>query len=533
MTHTDLFAPALDAVGGSLPLSALAGISPLLAFFICLMVLKMKAHSAAATSLVVALLVAILGFKMPAGLALLSMSEGVVFGLFPIVFIIWMAVWTYDLTVRAGRFDDLRQIFAALGRGDQRVQAMLIAFAFGGLLEALAGFGAPVAIVTAMLLAIGLKPIKAVLTTLIANTAPVAFGAMAIPVTTASILSERPLHDVATTTGMLMGILAAVVPFVLCLVLDGLRGLKDIWPVALVLGITFGGGQYLASTYLTYELTNVVASLAALCVGITFLKFWAPRTPEEQRSAVSGEHMPARTAGLALFPYMLVVAVFGVAKLWRVGVDIPAWLASTDIKIPWPGLHGHIHSNGTMFNFNWLSGPGTLLLICGVVTTVVYARADRSFTVAAGFRELVDGLVRMKFSFLTIALVMGLAYVMNFSGQTTAIGAVLATTGSIFPLLSPMLGWIGTAVTGSATSSNALFATMQASTAQRIGADATLLVSANAAGAVTGKMLSPQTIAIAAAAAKMDGGEAEIMRNVVGFSLGLLAFMCCLVFILA
>lgn len=533
MTNEIVFEPALNAVGGSLPLSALAGLSPLLTFFLCLMVAKLKAHTSAAVSLGVALLVAIAGFRMPATLALLSMSEGIVFGLFPIVFIIWMAVWTYDLTVRAGRFDDLRQIFAMLGRGDQRVQAMLVAFCFGGLLEALAGFGAPIAIVTAMLLAIGLKPIKAVLTTLIANTAPVAFGAMAIPVTTASILSERPLHDVAATTGLLMGILAAVVPFVLCFVLDSTRGFKQIWPVALVLGLTFGGGQFLASNFLTYELTNVVASLASLVVGIIFLKFWGPSTPEEQRSAVSAEPLSNSRAVLALFPYVLVVAVFGVAKLWRLGVDVPQLLASTDIKIPWPGLHGQIHSNGTLFNFNWLSGPGTLLLLCGLVTTLVYARADRNFTFGDGMHELFDGLGRMKFSFLTIALVMGLAYVMNFSGQTTAIGAVLATTGAIFPLLSPMLGWIGTAVTGSATSSNALFATMQASTAERIGADQTLLVAANSAGAVTGKMLSPQTVSIAAAAAKMDHGEAEIMRAVVGFSLGLLAFMCVVVFILA
>ncbi|MEJ5998650.1 L-lactate permease [Corynebacterium sp. H130] len=533
MQNTEVFKPAIDAVAGNLPLTALAGISPLLTFFLCLMGLKMKAHTSAAVSLVVALLVAIFGFRMPTDLALLSMSEGIVFGLFPIVFIIWMAVWIYDLTVRARRFEDLRQIFAALGRGDKRVQALLIAFSFGGLLEALAGFGAPVAIVTAMLLAIGLKPIKAVITTLVANTAPVAFGAMAIPVTTASILSERPLHDVASTTGLLMAILAAVVPFVLCFVLDGMRGFRQIWPVALVLGLTFSGGQFVASNYLTYELTNVVASLLSLTVGIVFLKMWGPKTPDEQQSEVSATPLTKVGAALALFPYLLVVVVFGVAKLWRLGVDLPAALAATDIKIPWPGLHGHLATNGTLFNFNWLSGPGTLLLLCGVVTTIVYSRADTSFKVSDGPRELIDGLGRMKFSFLTIALVMGLAYVMNFSGQTTAIGAVLATTGSIFPAISPVLGWVGTAVTGSATSSNALFASMQASTATQIGVDPTLLVSANAAGAVTGKMLSPQTVAIAAAAANMDHGEAEIMKAIIGFSLGLLAFMCAVVFTLA
>lgn len=533
MPQESVFVPAVDAVAGSLPLTAIVGLAPLIVFFLFLMGLKQSAYVSAAAALVTALLGAVVGFGMPAKLAALSMSEGLMFGLFPIVFIIWMAVWIYDLTVRAHRFEDLRQIFAALGRGDQRVQALLIAFSFGGLLEALAGFGAPIAIVTAMLLAIGIKPLRAVITTLVANTAPVAFGAMAIPVTTASILSEQPLHDVAATTGKLMAILAAVVPFVLCFVLDGSRGFRQIWPVAVVLGATFSGGQFLASNYLTYELTNVVASLLSLSVGIAFLKMWAPTTPEEQASAVSASPLTAQRTTLALFPYVLVVVVFGVAKLWRIGVDIPAWLQSTDIAIAWPGLHGKIHSNGTMFNVNWLSGPGTLLLLCGLATAVVYAATDREFTVGGALRELIDGLNRMKFSFLTIALVMALAYVMNFSGQTTAIGAALATTGSVFPLLSPVLGWVGTAVTGSATSSNALFANMQASTAERIGANQTLLVSANAAGAVTGKMLSPQTVSIAAAAAKMDNGEAQIMRAIAGFSFGLLAFMCVVVFLFA
>ncbi|MEJ5928252.1 L-lactate permease [Corynebacterium sp. H128] len=527
------FAPATDAIGGSQVLSALAGISPLAAFFIFLMAFKLKAHTAALLSLLLAIVIAILGFRMPVDLTLLSMSEGIAFGLFPIVFIIWMAVWIYDLTVKSGRFDDLRQIFSALGRGDMRVQALLIAFSFGGLLEALAGFGAPVAIVAAMLLAIGMKPLKAALATLVANTAPVAFGAMAIPVTTAGLLAELPVKDVAAQTGILMASLALFVPLLLCLIMDGMRGLRQIWPMAIVLGLTYAAGQFVCSNYLTYELTNVVACLVSLGIGIGFLKVWAPTTPEDQASLAKSEKLSGKQITLALFPYLLVVVVFAVAKLWKLGIDIPAALAATDVKVPWPGLHGKIASNGTMFNFNWLSGPGTLLLLCGLATVLIYASADKNFTFGTGIGELFAGLNRMKFSFLTIATVMGLAYVMNFSGQTAAIGATLAATGSIFPALSPMLGWVGTAVTGSATSSNALFAKMQATTAHQIGVDPTLLVSANSGGAVTSKMISPQTVAIAAAAVKMENGEATIMRAVFGFSLGLLAFMCAFVFLLA
>lgn len=532
-----------DAVSGNLALSALAGILPLVAFFIFLMVLKWKAHVSALSSLAVALVVAIALFHMPAQLALLTMTQGIAFGLFPIVFIIWMAVWVYDLTVRSKRFEDLRLIFSKIGRGDMRVQALLIGFSFGGLLEALAGFGAPVAIVAAMLLAIGMKPMKAVLTTLVANTAPVAFGAMAIPVTTAGLLTNIPGADVAAMAGRQVSMLALVVPFILCFVMDGVRGFRQIWPMALVLAVTFGGGQFLASNYFTYELTDVVACLLSLILGIGFLTIWAPKTPEDQASQVdtNAKQLTTGRGVLALFPYLLVIVVFAVAKLWTIGVNIPKVLAATDVKIPWPGLDGHLLTSegakvsGTVFNFNWLSGPGTLLFLCGLITVLVYSAKSNNgeypMSVGDGFKELGNGAYRMRLSFLTIAAVMGLAYVMNFSGQTGAIGAALATTGAIFPFISPILGWIGTAVTGSATSSNALFSKMQATAAQQIGADPTLLVAANSAGAVTGKMISPQTVSIAAAAAQMDNGEAEIMKKVIGYSFGLLLFMCALVYL--
>lgn len=533
------FTATVDALDGSIALSALAGILPLVGFFVLLMVVKLKAHWSALGAVAISLLVAILAFGMPAHLALLSLSEGVAFGLFPIVFIIWMAVWVYDLTVRSGRFEDLRLIFSKIGRGDLRVQALLIGFAFGGLMEALAGFGAPVAIVAAMLLAIGMKPMKAVLTTLVANTAPVAFGAMAIPVTTAAKLAGLPATQVAAMTGRQLSIMAVIVPFVLCFVMDGVRGFRQVWPMALVLGIAFGGGQFLASNFFTYELTDVVACLLSLGIGIAFLRVWAPTTPEDQASQVSGDQTLTKQRGfLALFPYLLVVVVFAIAKLWTLGVNLPKALASTDVKIGWPGLDGHLLNgqgkaiSGTMFNFNWLSNPGTLLFLCGVVTVFVYAHFGRGeFSIGRGFKELIDGLIRLKWSFVTIAAVLGLAYVMNFSGQTAAIGAMLAATGSFFPFISPILGWVGTAVTGSATSSNALFATMQAQAANQIGAQPALLVGANAAGAVAGKMISPQTLTIAAAAVKMENGEARIMKSVVGFSIALLLLMCLLVYL--
>lgn len=536
ITHSNI-------VGGSIALSALFGILPLVAFFLFLMVMKWKAHTSAIASVAVALLIAIFAFRMPAGLAVLSLSEGIGFGLFPVVFIIWMAVWIYDLTVQSHRFEDLRSIFSAIGRGDMRVQAMLIGFAFGGLLEALAGFGAPIAIVAAMLLAIGMKPMKAAVVTLVANAAPVAFGAMAIPVTTAGLLTGISPEYVAAMAGRQVSLLALVVPFCLCFIMDGMRGLRQVWPMALVLGISFGSGQFLASNYFSYELTDVVACLLSLIVGIAFLRVWAPTTPADQASQTdtSGEKLTAGRIALALFPYVLIVVVFALTSLWRIGMDLPKLLKSTDLHVPWPGLDGNLHTEtgavitGTVFNFNWLSNPGTILFFCGAITVAVYTLASRGdaypMSFPSGFMQLFKGAYNMRFSALTIASVMGLAYVMNFSGQTGAIGAFLATSGALFPLMSPILGWIGTAVTGSATSSNALFAQMQHTAATEVGASQTLLVAANTSGAVLGKMMSPQTLTIVAAATKQENNEGEIMKATWMYSIGLLALMCVLVFL--
>ena len=537
------FTPATDAVAGSVALSAATGVLPLVAFFIFLMVLKWKAHVSAIASVVVALLVAILAFRMPTDLAFLSLSQGVAFGIFPVIYIIWMAVWTYDLTVASGRFEDMRVIFSKIGRGDMRIQAMLIAFAFGSLLEALAGFGAPIAIVAAMLLAIGMKPLKAVLVTLVANAAPVAFGAMAIPVTTGAKLGGMEASTLAAMAGRNVALIALIAPFLLLLIMDGLRGVRQCWPMAIVLGVAFGGGQFLTSSYFTYELTDVVACLASLGLGLLFLRFWGPTTPEDQASHMHLDHSdldPKHTA-LALFPYILIVVVFSLTKLWTVGVNIPKALASTDIQFQWPGLADRLltvdgtPSTASNFTFNWLSSPGTILFFCGLVTMFVYTAAkdnDRTkFNAKVGLAQLFIGLNRMKWSYVTIFSVMGLAYVMNLSGQTAAIGAFLASAGAIFPLISPVLGWLGTFVTGSATSSNALFAQMQVQSAHTIGVPDHLLVGANTAGAPLGKMVSPQTVALAAATVHIEGSESKILSHTFRYSIGLLIFLGIVVFL--
>lgn len=536
-----------DAVGGNLALTALVGTLPLITFFAMLLLVKAKAYVAGLTSLAVALLVAIFAFGMPWNLALLSASQGAVFGFFPIVWIVVMALWFYQVTVLSGRFEDMRAIFDQIGGGDLRIQAILIAFCFGGLLEALAGFGAPVAITATMILALGLKPLKTATVVLIANTAPVAFGAIAIPITTAGTLTGLDPAHIGAVVGHQAPFLAVMVPFFLLLIIDGWKGLKQAWPAALAIGGSFAIAQWWSATYFSYELTDVVAALVGLGAAVLLMRFWQPKDTEGVRERLEAPARPTAeglTPGriwMALVPYLLVVVVFAIAKLWRFGVDVPAALATTDLKFPWPGLDGRLFKEdgevltSTVYNFQWLSSPGTLLLISGLLVTIIYAFFNHNgkFKLGIGdaLAEIGRSFWRMRFAALTIVAVLALAYVMNFSGQTIAIGTWFAGLGAIFAFFSPVLGWLGTAVTGSDTSANALFANLQQTAAEGIGADPHLLVAANTSGGVVGKMVSPQSLAIAATAVGMEGKESAIFRAVMWWSLGLLLVLCCLVFL--
>ena len=539
--HT--FTPTPDAAG-SVALSAALGVLPLLTFFATLLGLRLKAWQSGLAALVVALLVAVLGFHMPAHLAALAAAQGATFGLFPIVWIVVMALWFYQVTVLSGRFDDMRAIFDSLGGGDIRIQAVLIAFCFGGLLEALAGFGAPVAITATMVLGLGVPPLRAATAVLLANTAPVAFGAVGTPITTAGTLTGIPATHIGAIVGHQAPFVAVFVPFLLVFIIDGLRGVRQTWPALIVIGTSFAVAIWLASTHFSYELTDVVASLVSLAAAVLLLRFWRPRGAEEARQRLDA---PARAAAqdltpgrifMAVLPYIVVVAVFALAKLVP---SITAALNAATAKIPWPGLDGHlVDASGaplasTVYKFEWLASPGTLLLIAGLIMAVVYSRFDHDgrfpLSVGNALAEIGRCFARMRWSALTIVIVLSLAYVMNFSGQTVAMGTWVAGLGAAFVFLSPVLGWLGTAVTGSDTSANALFSTLQQTAATNIGADPALLVAANTSGGVVGKMISPQSLAIAATAVGMEGRESEILRRVVVWSLVLLLAVCTLVYL--
>lgn len=543
----ELFTATTDAVGGSVGLSALVALIPLLTFFAMLLGARARAHTSALAALAAALLVAWLGFGMPLDLALISGTQGAAFGVFPIVWIIVMALWFYELTVRSGRFEDLRRTFDRIGGGDLRIQAILIAFCFGGLLEALAGFGAPVAITATMIMALGVKPLRAAVTVLLANTAPVAFGALAIPITTAGTLTgEDPAH-IGAIVGHQAPFVAVLVPFILLWILDGVRGLRDAWLAALVIGVSFALAQWWSATHFSYELTDIVACLVSLGVAVLLLKVWRPRGARQFKERLgireepAAEALPAVRVWMALVPYLVVVGVFAVGKLWTLGVDVPKALAATDVKIPWPVISERVVTeegtpiSGATFTFGWLSSPGTMLLIAGLIVAVVYTLFSEGGRYRLGMGTALAQIWtcahRMRWAALTIVAVLALAYVMNFSGQTVSVGFYLASLGGAFAFLSPVLGWLGTAVTGSDTSANALFSNLQHTAATNAGIDPNLLLAANTSGGVVGKMISPQSLAIAATAVRMEGQESEIFKRVLPWSFVLLLIICVLVFL--
>ena len=540
-----MYEQVLDPVGGSLFASALFAALPLITLFVLLGGLKLKAHWAALASLAIALVVAVAVYSMPGGQALNAAVLGACFGLFPIMWIVWNAIWIYNMTEATGHFAVLRRSFASIS-DDQRIQAVIIAFCFGALIEALAGFGAPVAITAAMLLAVGFKPIQAAAVALVANTAPVAFGAIATPIITLGEITAIPKEDLGAMVGRQTPFLAVVVPLVLIGMVDGKRGIRQTWPVAVVGGLTFAIGQFLCSNFLSVEITDIVAALLSAGAIVAFLRVWQPSQPLRgerfSRPAMAGaatadatheaevlrrsdDHKDSRKdIWLAYSPYLIIIAVLSLAQ-WA---PIKSVLDGVTREIDWPGLNV-INADGeepapSVFKLNWLITPGTLLLISGVLTMLVLRVSPMRAIKVYG-----QTLNQLKWATLTVATVLALAYVMNFSAQTLTLGQWIAGAGGVLAFLSSIIGWLGVAVTGSDTSSNSLFGALQVQAANEAGLNPTLLAAANSSGGVLGKMISPQNLAIGAAAVGMAGQEGELFRKVLGWSLILLLAMCVLV----
>ena len=496
-------------VAGSLSISALVAAVPIFVLLVLIGIVRKPAWIASLAGLGTAALVAGGVYGMPLDKLLAAITYGAAFGLFPIGWVVFSAILLYRITLESGKFDLLKDSIGHL-TGDSRLQALLIAFAFGAFVEGAAGFGTPVAVASAMLVGLGFEPFYAAAICLLANTAPVAFGSIAIPITTLAGTTGLPLDRLSAGVGRICAPVSLFVPAYLILVMSGRKGLKSVLPAAAVCGIAFAGTQFVISNFVNAQLTDILASMASMGALLLLFQVWQPagatRPPHhgQSRGAVA----------MAWAPYALLV-VF--VLLWGYK-PIQTLLNSTNIPVNWPGLHNTIlrvapvvakrSPYPAVYSFGWLSASGTSCLFAAILAAMVAGLKPEQFVGVIGHtaRQLAK-------AELTLAAVLGLAFLMNYSGATATLGLAFAATGAMFPFFSALLGWLGVFLTGSDTSANALFGTLQVVTANKLGMNPVLMASANSAGGVMGKMISLTSIAVAAAATSMKReDEARLFR---------------------
>ena len=520
-----------DPVAHSLALSSLFAALPLLVMFVLLGGLKWSPLASGVCSLIVAMAVAALAYRMPVGATVQSALYGAAFSVLSVIFIVIDAIWIHNMMVESGYFEVVRRTFGVLS-SDLRLQAILIAFCFGGLLEALAGAGTPIAIVAVMLVALGMDPLKSVVCALVADTAPVAFGALAVPVTTLAAVTGQPFNLLGAVIGRQTPVIAVVIPLVLVWVVAGRRGLTQVWPAALIAGLAFGIAQFVCSNYISVQLSDILASLVGAAALAAFLGAWKPSEIMETHPAGSAAaeikeaaHDSPRDRVIAFLPYILIVAVFVVAQF----PVVARWLNVGLVRFAWPGLaiqtSGGTHV-GTTLALPLLAGTATLLLFAGILAApILRLSADVAVKVYG------NTLYQMRMFVPTVFAVLAVAFVMNFSGQAATLGTWLANTGPAFAFLSGAIGWVGVAITGSDNSSNALFGALQVAAAKATGLSPALLGAANSSGGVLGKMISPQSLVIGAAAVGITGREGDIFRACVVWSVVLMLALCLLVYL--
>ena len=510
---------------GNIWLSSLIALIPIAFFFMALTVLRMKGHIAGTITVVLALAVAILFYQMPVPMALASAGYGFLYGLWPIAWIIITAVFLYKITVKTGQFDVIRASVISITE-DQRLQMLLVGFSFGAFLEGAAGFGAPVAITGALLVGLGFNPLYAAGLCLIANTAPVAFGAMGIPITVAGQVSGLDPYHIGQLAGRQLPILSVVVPFWLVAMMDGMRGIRQTWPAILVAGVSFAITQFLTANFIGPELPDVTSALVSLICLSLFLKKWQPKeifTFDGMRKPTarvqSGHSLGAIIKAWSPFAILTVFVTIWTIKPFQAFLD-----SFSTFKFAWPGLDKLVLKAApivaapkpyeAVYKLNLLGAVGTAILLAAIVSIIILKMKP-----ADALKTFGETLKELRFPILSIGLVLAFAFVANYSGLSSTLALVLAGTGVAFPFFSPFLGWLGVFLTGSDTSSNALFGSLQASTAHQIGIDPNLTVAANTTGGVTGKMISPQSIAVACAAVGLAGKESNLFRFTVKHSL--------------
>ena len=525
-------------VAGNLGYSTVVAAVPLLILFFMLGVKRKPSWIAGLSALASALVLAIGVFGMPAPQAAASMVYGAAFGLFPIGWIVIASLILYRVTVETGKFEIIKDSIGSLS-DDRRLQAVLIGFAFGAFIEGAAGFGTPVAVAAAMLTGLGFSPFYAAFICLVANTAPVAFGSLGIPVVTLARITELPMDALSAMTGRLCALIAIIIPSYMVVIMSGMRGALEVLPPLVACSVTFAGVLFGVTNYIGPEVAVILASIAAMLAMVVVMKFWKPATifRLEGDTEVSTE-AHKHTAGeviMAWSPYVLLV-VFVLA--WRFP-PIQAFLGSFSVSIPVPGLHEMItrvppltpepSPYAAVYNFQWLSAAGTSCFLSAFVASLVLGLSPAKFAGVCG-----SVLRQLSMPLLTIASVLALAFLMNYAGMTSTLGLAFAATGPLFPAFSAMLGWTGVFLTGSDTSSNALFGNLQVVTANALGLNPILTASTNAATGVMGKMISLQSIAVAVAATGMaSSDEGRLFRVTLKHSIILALFLAAVTMVFA
>ncbi|MFZ5528283.1 MAG: L-lactate permease [Pseudomonadota bacterium] len=522
---------------GNIWISALVALIPIIFFFLALTKLRLKGYMAGTITVALALGVALLFYRMPVSAALASVVYGFFYGLWPIAWIIVAAVFLYKISVKTGQFDVIRSSILSV-TPDQRLQLILVGFCFGAFLEGAAGFGAPVAITAALLVGLGFKPLYAAGLCLIANTAPVAFGAMGIPVIVAGQVSGVDAFQIGQMAGRQLPFMTVLVLFWLMAIMDGWRGVKETWPAVLVGGGSFAVVQFLTANYIGPELPDITSAIVSLVALTLFLKVWQPKRifrfevePGQDKAAVaaavsSGVPMTMGSIIKAWSPFIILTVMVTIwsVKPFKALFAANGPMAWAVINVPVPFLHNLVEKTppvvstaapyAAVYSFNWLSATGTAILIAALITIAFlrFSPGKAVATLGETFKELATPIY-------SIGMVLAFAFIANYSGLSATLALALAHTGQAFTFFSPFLGWIGVFLTGSDTSANALFGALQATTAHQLGLPPVLTVAANTTGGVTGKMISPQSIAIACAAVGLAGRESDLFRFTVKHSL--------------
>ena len=513
----------------NIPLSALVAAIPVIFIFWAL-IKKMKGYITSLLALAIAIFIALLIYGMPLKLAMLSTLHGSLYGLFPISWIIISAVFLFNVTVKSGQFEVIKSFMASI-TPDRRLQALLIAFSFGAFLEGAAGFGAPVAISGAMLVGLGFNPLYAAGLCLIANTAPVAFGSVGTPIIMASRMSDIPELAISQMVGRTLPLLSLLIPFYLVTLMSGFKKSLEVMPAILVSGISFAFVQWFTSNYMGPMLPDILAGIASILSLLFLLKYWKPKSiwrfKEEPALQTSAEIKYSSLQILRAWSPFIIMTLFIIAWGFQPVKDILNSIGFIKFKIP--GLENAIlQPDGNplpikAFDFNYLSTPGTAVIFAALISIPLIGISIRESIKIFGAT-----LKQLMFPIITIAAVVGYAFIANYAGMSITMAVALASTGILFPFFSPILGWLGVFLTGSDTSANALFGKLQAQTADTLGFDPLVTVSANATGGVTGKMISPQSIAVGAAAVGLVGKESDLFRFTFKHSFIMLFIVCVL-----